>query len=110
MVEMREIWSWLRVFIVSFIVVAAFRYWLEAEVAYEHNWSSIALSALLVGIAIATAQWVLRPRPRQMGRMAAPAPYVLPPAPPIPSEPSGPARRRAAKKKAKKTKSKSRRR
>ncbi len=97
MADLREIWLWLRVFIVSFIVVVLFRYWLEAQISYDHNWSSIALSALLVAIAIATAQWVLRPRPKPA--RAEPAQYVLPPAPPPP--PMLPAPRRAAAKKRK---------
>ena len=97
MADLRELLLWLRVFIVSFIVVVLFRYWLEGQIGYDHNWSSIALSALLVAIAIATAQWVLRPRPKMAGERQ--ATYVLPPAPPVP--PMLPAPRRAAAKKRK---------
>jgi hypothetical protein len=69
MVGMKDILLWLKVFVVSFIVIAAFRYFIEEQLGYGHNWFSIALTASLVAIAIATAQWVLSPTPKNKAIM-----------------------------------------
>ncbi|VVB56582.1 Uncharacterised protein [uncultured archaeon] len=67
MVNMREVFSWIKIFAVSFIVVALLRYVFEIWLGVEHNWTSISLSAGLVAVAFATAQWVLRPQPKPSG-------------------------------------------
>ncbi len=67
MSKLDEVKSWLKIFIISFIVVALVRYGFETLLNIEHNEFSIAFSAGVVALVFATAQWVLRPRLKSAG-------------------------------------------
>ena len=86
MFNMRELVLWVKIFIISFIVVALVRYVFEVMLDVEHEWGSIALTAGLVAVAFATAHWVMRPRPKPKGMhdvlVSMPPASRLPPAAP----------------------------
>lgn len=119
--QTKEIFSWLKLFIVSFVFIAAV--WAGVQeyarvysgISFDTPLERIALYAFLLAVVIATAQWVLRPKPKtaedlMREQMAGMGP-VAPPSEPEPAQeayfepaplgPSAPARARrsAAKKK-----------
>ena len=74
--QTKEILSWLKLFIVSFVIISLV--WLAMEkfasgylgVAIETPLENIALYAGLIAIVVATAQWVLNPKPKTSEDMA----------------------------------------
>ena len=63
--QTQDIVNWLKLFVVSFVVIALGRTWFE-QYAFGgvKNYGSVALFAGIVAVAIATAQFVLAPKPK----------------------------------------------
>lgn len=68
--QTKEMFSWLKLFIVSFVFIAAVWAGIEQYAKYSTGFSlglpleRIILYAFLLAVVIATAQWVLRPKPK----------------------------------------------
>ena len=124
--QTKEILNWLKLFIVSFVFIAAVWAGVQeyarvyAHISFDTPLERIALYSFMLAVVIATAQWVLRPRPKtaedyarermaEIGSIVPNPEAVLAPEPSMPEEafePSPPAmpsssraRRSAAKKK-----------
>ncbi len=68
--QTKEIFTWLRLFIVSFVFIAIVWAGVQeyakfyAGIQFDTPLERIALYASMLAVVIATAQWVLRPRPK----------------------------------------------
>jgi len=112
--QTQDVVNWLKLFAVSFVVIALARTWFEQSAfGGVRNYDSIAFFAFIVAIAIATAQFVLAPKPysaRTAPAAMIPAAPALPAVAYVPSAPrtvvSKPAVVKRSTKKAKKRRSK----
>ena len=102
--QTQDIVNWLKFFVVAFVVIALARTWFE-QYAFGtvRDYDSIALFSGIVAVAIATAQFVLAPKPIPVRAMRETPIAAAVPAMPAYSQP--PALKKAAKK-AKKRRSK----
>ncbi len=68
--QTKEIFGWLKLFIVSFVFIAAVWAGVQeyarvyASISFDTPLERIALYAAMLAVVIATAQWVLRPKPK----------------------------------------------
>ncbi len=120
----KEIFTWLKLFIVSFVFIAVVWAGVQeyarfyAGVSFETPLERIALYSAMLAVVIATAQWVLSPRPKTADdymreRMAETIPVIssvemqsegaefepAPPAEPLARRAKPKAKKKAAKKK-----------